>query len=372
LSTSKRTWAEISISAALHNFNLFKSIAPSSKIMAVVKANAYGHSSAALAPIYEQNGADFFGVACIEEALKLRKIGITKPILILGYTDVNDVDLLSKNKISQCVPSLEYARLLSESAVKNGVNVNIHIKIDSGMCRLGFDCRDENLNGMDEVLKALKLPCLNFEGVFTHFAVADRDEETEDGFTDRQFNLFFKATEILSQKGYTAKYKHCCNSYGTINDEDKHLDMIRPGILLYGVGATKPVENLIPVMTLKSIVTMTKEILPEDTVGYGRTFKAKKKMKIATVAIGYADGYPRALSNKGYVLIDGKKANIVGRVCMDQICVDITDIKNVAIGDEVILFGRDLRVEELATLCDTISHELLCGISQRVPRIIKE
>ena len=369
-----RTWAEIDISALVHNFKVIKNTACGCKIMSVVKANAYGHSASVIAPKLQELGTDFFAVSNIDEALQLRKIGIIKPILILGYTPVEMAETLNENDISQCVYSSDYAKALSNEAKKSNIKLKIHIKLDTGMSRLGFNCRTEELFEINDAINASKFDCFVLEGIFTHFASADRNKNDDDGFTDKQFERFTKALNLFKENGLNPIYKHCCNSAGLILDTKKQLDMSRPGIILYGLPPAddEPLKkDLIPVMTLKSVVSMVKEIAPEDTVSYGRTFKADKKMKIATVAAGYADGYPRALSSKGEVIINGQKAKILGRVCMDQMCVDVTHIKDVKMGDEVILFGKDLPVTELATLCSTINYELVCGISPRVPRIIK-
>ena len=367
-----RTRAEIDLDALVHNFDIIKKEATGAKLMAVVKADAYGHSVRIVAPILEQHGADAFAVSNIEEAITLRGCGITRPILILGYTPVSMAAQLYLNDISQCVYSPEYAAALSKRACADGVKVKVHIKLDTGMSRLGFDCRDEKLSGIEEAVTAARLKGFVFEGIFTHFAVSDRTETSEDGFTDKQYSRFCTAAERFEKAGLRPKYRHCCNSAAFCLDSDKHFDMCRPGIILYGLTPSSDLklkENFVPVMTVKSVVSMVKTIKKGDTVSYGRTFTAEKEMKIATVTAGYADGYPRLLSNKGYVLINGKRANIIGRVCMDQMSVDVSDIDNVKQGDEVILFGKTLPVEELADMCGTINYEIICGISPRVPRI---
>lgn len=367
-----RTWAEIDLNALEHNFDIIKSKAGKSRIMAVVKADAYGHSARNIAPLLERRGADAFAVSNIEEAITLRGCGITKPILILGYTPVGMVSQLYLNDITQCVYSSEYAEALSASAVKNGITVKIHIKLDTGMGRIGFDCRDASLSGIADAAKAAKLPGFVFDGVFTHFAVSDRTPSSEDGFTNEQYLRFTAAVERLKSEGLSPRVCHCCNSAAFCLDGDKHLDMCRTGIILYGLTPSSELklkEDFIPVMTVKSVVSMVKEIKAGTTVNYGRSFKADRDMKIATIAAGYADGYPRLLSNKGFVLINGKRVPIIGRICMDQLSVDVTDLQDVKQGDEVELFGKSLPVEELADICKTINYEIVCGISPRVPRI---
>ena len=375
MSFLRRTWAEIDLNALVHNFKILKEKSGNAKIMPVVKANAYGHSACAVAPILQQHGADYFAVSNIEEAIELRNLEIIKPILILGYTPVNMVNDLCDHNLTQCVYSKEYAQELSKKAVENEVAVNVHIKLDTGMSRLGFDCRSDALSGIDDAIECAKLQGFNFGGVFTHFANADCDLDKRDGFTEEQYSRFSKAVNQFKKANLPPSIIHCCNSAALLLDDDKHSDLTRAGIALYGLSPSSDMdlkEDLIPVMTVKSVVSMVKEINAGDTVNYGRTFKADKKMKIATVTAGYADGYPRLLSNKGYVLINGKKANIIGRICMDQMSVDVSDIPDVKMGDEVILFGKELKVDVLADICGTINYEIICGISPRVPRIIKE
>ncbi len=369
----RRTWAEINLSALVHNFEIIKNEAKNTHIMAVVKADAYGHSAKDIAPTLQNAGADSFAVSNIDEALQLRSYGITKPILILGYTPVSMVSTLTENDISQCVYSLEYANALSAEAVKLSINIKVHIKLDTGMSRLGFNCRNEELAEIDDAIFAAKLDGFITEGLFTHFSVSDRSLKEDDGFTEHQFRLFCSAKERFTSAGISIPLCHCCNSAALILDKEKLLDVCRPGIVLYGLHPSYTDElkrDFIPVMTLKSVVSMVKTIKSGNTISYGRTFKAEKDIRIATVSAGYGDGYPRALSNKSYVIIRGKKAPVLGRICMDQLSVDVSDIPDVSMGDEVILFGKEISVDELATLSDTINYEIVCGINQRVPRII--
>lgn len=367
----RRTWAEIDTDALLHNFNIIKQTA-NTRVCAVVKANAYGHGVNIVAPLLQKAGADFFAVSNLEEAIELRDIGITKPILILGYTPSEYARELAVYNVSQCIYSLDYARELSQIAIEKKLQINIHLKLDTGMSRIGFDCRNDDLNGINDALAAARLGGFKLEGVFTHFAVSDRNEAQEDGFTDYQYNCFVKAIDILKLNGIDPEYKHCANSAALCQDSDKHLNMCRAGITLYGLTPSadlKLPQNFKPVMSFKSVVSFVKQINAGDTVSYGRTFKAEKTMTVATISAGYADGYPRLLSNKGYVIINGRRANIIGRVCMDQFCVDATDIPDISRGDEVLLFGRDLPIEELAEEIGTINYELVCNVSSRVKRI---
>ena len=370
----RRTWAEIDTDALLHNLNIIKDTAKT-QLCAVVKADAYGHGVNIVAPVLQKAGADCFAVSNIEEAIELREVGITKPIIILGYTPSEYIADLNKHDISQCVYSLDYAKELSYEAKKNNLNIKIHIKLDTGMSRIGFNCRDDNLSEINDAIKSAMLDGFILEGVFTHFAVSDRNITQEDGFTDEQYYRFNNAVDIFKQNGLNPKFCHCCNSAALCLDSDKHFDMCRAGIILYGLTPSSDLklpQNFKPVMSFKSVVSQVKEIAVGDTVSYGRTFTADKNMTVATVSCGYADGYPRLLSNQGYVLINGFRANIIGRVCMDQFCVDVTDIPNVKRGDEVLLWGKDLPVETLADMVDTINYELVCGVSSRVTRIKKE
>lgn len=367
----RRAWAEIDEDALIHNFKIIKETAKT-KVCAVVKANAYGHSVNIVAPLLQKAGADYFAVSNLEEAIELREINITKPILILGYTPCEFVDEIAKYNISQCVYSLDYARELSQNATRNNSEINIHLKLDTGMSRLGFDCRNDDLNGINDAILSAKLNCLKLEGLFTHFAVSDRNTEQEDGFTAAQYNRFCRAIDALKAHGIYPEYKHCCNSAALCLDSDKQLDMCRAGIVLYGLTPSSDLElsqPFKPVMSFKSVVSQVKAIRCGDTVSYGRTFTAENDMIVATVSAGYADGYPRLLSNRGYVLINGCRANIIGRVCMDQFCVDVTNIPDVKRGDEVLLWGNELPIEAPAEMIGTINYELVCGVSNRVKRI---
>lgn len=370
----RRTWAEIDEKALLHNFEIIKQTAKS-KICAVVKANAYGHGVEIVAPALQKAGADFFAVSNIEEAVELRESGITKPILILGYTPCEYVCELEKYDISQCVYSLEYAKELSNEVASYNFKIKVHLKLDTGMSRIGFDCRSDSLNGIDDAITAANLDGFEIEGIFTHFAVSDRNADQEDGFTSEQYNRFCKAIDVLKSHNIDPEYKHCCNSAALCQDNDKHLNMCRAGIILYGLTPSADLhlqQDFIPVMSFKSVVSQVKVIKQGDTVSYGRTFKANKDITVATVSAGYADGYSRLLSNKAEVIINGRRAKIIGRVCMDQFCIDVTNIPDVKRGDEVLLFGGDLPVEELAEIIGTINYELVCAVSSRVKRIKKE
>lgn len=368
----RRTWAEIDTKALEHNFEIIKSKSNGAKIMAVVKANAYGHNYKIVAPVLDKCGADSFAVSNIEEAVKLRNIGIKKEILILGYTPVNLASKLKEYDITQAVFSKDYALSLSQELKKLNTKIKIHIKLDTGMGRIGFDCRTDELSGIDDAIYCAKLEGFILDGIFTHFAVADRNEFEEDGFTDEQYSRFVNAIKKMKISGLKTDNCHCCNSAALCIDGEKHLDMCRAGIILYGLSPSPSLnlhEDFIPVMTFKSVISMIKTVKPNQTINYGRTYKTESERKIATVSVGYADGYNRLLSNRGYVYVKGKKAPIVGRICMDQMSIDITDIDGVKVDDEVILFGKELKVEEISNLCNTINYETVCAVSARVPRI---
>ena len=376
ISTRKRFWAEIDINAAEKNFKIIKSkLNSKTKLCCVVKANAYGHGAVYLSKLYETLGADFFAVSNIEEAMQLRNNGISTPILILGYTPTSCASILAENNISQSVFSYSYAKELSKCATNDGVKVKIHIKLDSGMGRIGFDC----IHGREEMLKSVIDVCnmsgLENEGIFTHFALADDGEDGAE-FTRLQYERFVSAVDELKQRGIEFEIKHCANSATTFEYPEYHLDMVRVGVVLYGVAPSNKVhgcEELTPVMSLKSVISMIKDIEAGDTVSYGCTFKAEKKTKIATAPVGYADGFWRSNAENGtQMLIRGQRVNIVGRVCMDQLMLDVTDVKGVKEGDYITLIGADkdelITADELAKNNGTIGYEMICAIGERVPR----
>lgn len=366
-----RAWAEINLDALVHNFRIIRK-RTHAKIYSVVKANAYGHSVPMIARLLEESGTDAFGVSNIDEARELRDIGISKPILILGYTPPFLAEELAKNNITQAVFSLEYAKKLDRFAKDAGVQVQAHIKLDTGMGRIGFNSRDDGFFGIKEAKELKALSNLVINGVFTHFPVADSYSAENRKYTEEQFERFCSSVELLEKEGFAFEDKHCCNSAATLLYRDMHLDAVRPGIILYGLTPSSEIElpgDFKPVMTFKAAVSQVKTISAEDTVSYGRTYRAKKPTKIATITAGYADGLPRLLSGKGEVLIGGKRAKITGRICMDQFCADVTDIDGVSEGDTVILFGEGLSVNEVASHAGTINYEIVCGLSKRVPRI---
>ncbi len=372
LENKKRTWAEVKISGIGWNYDEIRSKLPKEcKFMGVVKADAYGHGAVAVAKYLEIIHCDYLGVACIDEAAELRNAGNKLPILILGTTHPEFAERLFDLDAAQTVGSLEAAKAYSDIAVKQGKTLKIHIKLETGMGRLGFDVKSGDVS---EVLAALKLPNLEPEGVYTHFAVSDELEK--DAYTRIQFRAFKDAIEkIETASGVHFKIRHCANSGAVINYPEMYLDMVRPGIALYGMypGHETGGIRLAPVMELKSRIVAVNEHEAGDCISYGCTFTADRKMKIAVLPIGYADGLHRALSNKIDVLVHGKRCRQIGRICMDMCMVDVTDIPDVKTGDVATIFGHDgeeaISAKEVAEKAGTISYEVFCALTKRIPRV---
>lgn len=373
----KRCWAEIDLEALSENYrNIRRLISPGCRYLAIVKADGYGHGAATVATHLQKEGADWFGVATLEEGLRLRKAGIYRPILVLGYTDPTAAPVLASNTITQTLFSEEYARMLAAEAEKSNCRVDCHIKIDTGMCRLGFDA--ESPDTVPVLTKLAKESNLHITGIFTHFAVADDLTEDSKEFTQLQYTRFSGVCNRLQSAGVNVGIRHCCNSAGSLLHPEYHLDMCRVGISQYGLDPDPCLVGTLPMkpaMSLHAVVTMVKEIPAGSTVSYGRTYTAPSPREIATVPIGYADGYSRALSNKASMVIHGKLAPVIGRVCMDQLMVDVTDIPETRAGDHVTVVGAEggaeVTFDDLARWIGTINYEVICGISKRVPRIIR-
>lgn len=373
----KRFWAEVDLDKAKLNFiKIREALSENTKLCCVVKANAYGHGAVKLASLYQSLGADFFAVSNIEEAMQLRENNIDKPILILGYTSAECAEILVEYNISQAVFSLEYAEKLNKFAVKCGKKVKIHIKLDSGMGRLGFSCK-HNMSDVTELNHAYiasSLPYLETEGVFTHFAVADEGENGRE-YTEKQLESFEFAVSYLERMGVKFDIKHVSNSAAISDYREHNMNMVRAGIVLYGENPSDDIENqleLEPVMSLKAVVSQVKTVEKGDSLSYGRTYVAESIRKIATVPVGYADGFRRSNSEGGFVIVKGKKAPIVGRVCMDQLMIDVTDIDGVEEDEIVTIMGKDgnesVTAVDLAKLGGTINYEVLCAVGERVPR----
>ena len=371
----KRTWAEIDLDAAEHNYKIIHSrLDKNTTLCCVVKANGYGHGAVQLSKLYENLGADYLAVSNIEEAIQLRNRDIRLPILILGYTDPQCIFDLAKYHISQCVFSYEYGESLSKNAREQGVEVTIHIKIDSGMGRIGFQCVEEEL---DKAADVCSMPGLKVEGIFTHFASADEGVGGKE-YTLGQFNKFMDAIKYLEAKGIRFGIRHCANSAGIFDYPEMHLDMVRAGIVLYGLQPSNALLNpgeLQPVLTLKTIIDHIKMVSSGECISYGREFRASHEMRVATIPVGYADGLWRSnFRNHKVVEVEGKLAPIIGRICMDQCMIDVTDIPEAKVNSEVMVYGGDgsASVDHIADVNHTINYEIICAIGERVPRVYKK
>lgn len=368
----KRTWAEIDLDNLEHNYRLIRSIlSPGVKMMAIVKADAYGHGAAQVAPALDRLGAEWFGVSNLHEAIALRRAGVAKNILILGYTPVECARQIFEFGFTQTVLDYEYGERLAAAAAAAGVTVDAHLKLDTGMSRIGLRVGAAN-DLMTEIARLYYLPSLRVTGVFTHFAAADEVNEMGRAFTSGQYRRFMNVIDELRASAYTLDV-HCCNSAATILYPQYHHDMVRPGIILYGMSPNgRPIRNfpLRPVMTLKTVVAMVKSIRAGDKVSYGCTYEAPSSMRVATVPVGYADGYPRSMGNQGVAFVNGSTVPVIGRVCMDQMMLDVTnaDVKE---GDVVTLFGDHcpISADDVAQIDRTINYEILCGVSRRVQRV---
>ena len=373
MKTYSRVYAKIDLDAIAYNMEQMKqNIRPETKVMAVIKADGYGHGAVQIAEMMERwNYIWGFAVATLDEAVVLRTEGIQKPILVLGCVFPDQYMEMLKHEIRMNIYTEEMAESISRMAAREGKTAYMHIKLDTGMSRLGFGINEQSA---ETIKRISKMPNVNMEGIFTHFTKAD---EKDKSFTKKQIQEFVWMTERLKEKNVRFTYEHCSNSAGIIDVPEANFDIVRAGISTYGLYPSEEVDKtnvkLKPALALKSHVAFVKEIERGTPVSYGGTFVAKEKMKIATIPVGYADGYPRSLSNKGYVLIRGKKAPILGRVCMDQFMVDVTDIPDVKIGDAVTLLGKDgdetITMEQLGELSGRFNYEFACLITPRVPRI---
>ncbi|MGN0352213.1 MAG: alanine racemase [Roseburia sp.] len=368
-----RVCANIDLDAILYNMeSMRKNIGSHTKIMAVIKTDGYGHGAIEIAETIEPLDYIFgFAVATVEEGVVLRRHGVKKPILVLGYVFPDEYEMLLSNELRPAVFTLEMAEELSETAVRLGVDCPVHLKIDTGMNRIGMKVNEKSVELVEQISK---LPHMILEGIFTHFARADEKDKT---VAYHQLELFQKMIAMLEEKGITIPYHHCSNSAGIVEMKEANMDIVRAGITLYGLWPSDEVEksriDLKPVLSLKSHVAYVKTLEPGESISYGGTYVTTTKEIIATIPVGYGDGYSRALSNQGYVLIHGKKAPVRGRVCMDQFMVDVTDIPDVKIGDEVTLIGTDgtekITMEELGELSGRFNYEFACDLGKRIPRV---
>ncbi len=369
----KRTWAEIDLDRLQTNLRNIKTAANGSLVMAVVKADAYGHGAVQAARALCEAGADWLAVSNLDEAIQLRNAGLSAPLLILSYTPPEEVALLAEHDITQTVVSASHAKALSDAAVQAGVTLNVHIKLDTGMSRVGFFAADGSLP-VDEIADACALPALNPSGIFTHFAVAD--EPSGNAFTREQFARFNDTVAALAARGINFELKHCCNSAATLRYPEMHLDMVRPGLILYGLYPDAWMADMLalePVMSLRTHISHVKTVPADITVSYGRQYTTSADETVATVPIGYADGYTRRAQGKAYMLVNGAKAPVRGRICMDQCMLDVSGIDGVQAGTLVTAFGREqnatLPVETYAAWSDTINYEIVCAVGKRVPRL---
>ena len=365
----KRTWAEISLGAIEHNYRAMRTrLAPGCRFLGVVKADAYGHGAVRVSRLLEQLGCEYLAVACLDEALALRREGIGLPILILGYMPPAYAPVLAENAVTQAVGSLEMARALSDALAGTDLTLKVHLKLETGMGRTGF--RVYGGGDLAAPAAAMALPHLEPEGVFTHFCVSDGEPGVRD-FTLEQLERFKAGfTAIEAQAGRRFAIHHCTNSGAMLAFPQTYMDMVRPGVALYGMipGPETGGLELIPAMRLKTRVACVERHQPGDTISYGRTFTVDRPSDIAVLPIGYADGLHRALSNKLEPFIHGQRVRQVGRICMDMCMADVTGL-DVRPGDEAEIFGLHVNAGELADLAGTIHYELLCAVSPRVPRI---
>lgn len=369
---TKRTWAEINLANLEHNYRALRGMLPRGcRFVGVVKANAYGHGAIPVAKKLEKLGAEYLAVACLDEAAELREAGITAPILMLGPTPTVFAEDLLKYNVTQAVQDLDSAIELSEAASKAGKSLKIHIKVDTGMSRLGFLCDEKNADkATKEIVKVCSLPNLDAEGIFTHFANADGDEE----YSMRQLVRFMDVVDKLAAENVKFEIRHCAASAAVLNYPCSHLDMVRPGIALYGHYPDSSCEGLdgpglLPVMTLKTRIVAVRELSAGTSISYGCTHTLKRDSRVAVLPIGYADGMERLLSNRTEMLLNDQRVPVLGRVCMDMCMVDVTDVPEASVGDIVTVFGPMIPLEEKADTVGTIQYEMLCGVSRRVPRV---
>ena len=370
-STLKRTWAEISLDNLTHNFETIRRQGgPKAKLLGVVKVDAYGHGAVRVAKHLERLGAGYLAVSNLDECEELRVNGIMLPILMLGFTPADQAERILKNDMTQAVPNLAIAEAYSSAAVHAGGTMKVHIKLDTGMGRLGFQCDDAHFDAsLRDILKILTLPGLDVEGVFTHFCVSDEAADECVEFTKIQHDRFLRMIDAVETQGnFRFRLHHCCNAGGIASYPEWAWDMVRCGIILYGTGDLAERMGMKPVMTVKTTVSTIKDFDPDTSISYGRQFFTTRPSRIAVLPIGYADGLFRALSGKLRVLTPYGEAQQVGRICMDMCMIDVTDLPQLRVGDEIEVFGEHQLIETAAKQCGTISYELLCAVSKRVPR----
>lgn len=375
-----RTWAEIDYDAIEHNVKEIEKLMGDTKIMGIVKADAYGHGAVECTRALKKAGVDYFAVACLQEAEELRQAGIEDPILILGYTPPADFHALKLLDLEQSILSSDYAHKMNQWALDNGTKLKGHIKVDTGMNRTGFLYQD-GAKETEAIEEVFEMPGLQVDGIFSHFPVSDDLQEESEQFTEHQMELFDEIIEHLKQKGYNPGLRHIQNSYGILNYQNRGYDYCRPGLLYMGVTSDDSVPirsnpDFIPILSLKTRVSMIKTIPAGATVSYGRHFTASEPVKVASLAVGYADGLPRLCSNQDlHVLINGHPVPIIGNICMDQCMADITGLDDIREGDVVTVIGEEngqrMTVDEITRLAKTINNETLTRLTKRVIRRAK-
>lgn len=365
------TWVEISLDAIQRNVKAFKQhIRAGSNLMAVVKADGYGHGAVEVARAAVEAGADYLAVALLDEAIELRDAGITEPLLVLGYTKPAGVKVALENEITLTVFSTDSLNAIAEAAEELQKKAKIHVKIDTGMMRIGIQNKEAAL----AFLKSIPSNQVEVEGIFTHFA--DADHPDDDTYTRKQFKDFLEITSYLEENGFNIPVKHCCNSAATIAYPEMHMDMCRVGVSIYGLYPSEHLREIIPLtqaMTFKTKPVMLKQVEASQAISYGCTFLTDRPTTVATIPVGYADGFSRSLSNRGSVTTGGKRAPIIGRICMDQSMIDVTDIADVDYDSELVIFGDPgtgaISLGEVADLMNTIHYEVACLIGKRVTRV---
>lgn len=368
---SRPVWAEVSLANVAYNIeSIRRQVPPATEIMAVVKADGYGHGAVRVSGTLLQHGANRLAVGTLEEGIELRRAGYEVPILILGWTPPSRAPEVIAYHLTQAVLAADQARALDEAAAAMGRKAGVHIKVDTGMNRIGFPVVDPD--SLRQVITLARLPHLEIEGVFTHLAAAD---ERNKGLTYRQLEAFAGFTDRLSKSGLNVRYRHAANSAAILDVPESFFDLVRPGIMLYGLYPSSEVSRSVelrPAMAWKARVAYVKRIGPGAGVSYGHTFTAPEEMTIATLPLGYADGYSRAFSNRGVVLVGACRCPVVGRVCMDQIMVAVPDGVEVRAGDEAVIMGcqgdEEIPADELAALLGTVNYEVICMVAKRVPR----
>lgn len=367
----RAVWAEVDLDKLAYNMREIRRLANSKEIIAIIKADGYGHGALDIAPTLLENGATRVGVAVLNEAVELRRGGIECPIMVLGFTPPSLIDTLLRYDIEQTVYSYDLAKSISDMAKKKNKVAKIHIALDTGMGRIGFLCSDESV---EEVYRISRLPNVVIEGLFSHFSSAD---EREKSYTKSQFDKFNTFYDKLMERNININMRHIANSAAIIDFPKSHFEAVRPGIILYGYYPSQDIFkdkiNLKPVMSLKTNIVHIKKLPAGEYISYGRKFRTSRESMIATLPVGYADGYTRLLFNKAKVIVNRSFAPVIGRICMDQCMIDVTEVKDVKIGDEVILMGEQdslkFTADDIADLIGTINYEVTCMISKRVPRV---